>query len=81
MDPSLLVHALGMVGFVLILGAYYLVSAGRTPPASPLYQWLNLGGAVVLVFYSGLLGAWVSVALNVIWALIAANALLHLRRR
>jgi hypothetical protein len=81
MDSSLLVHALGMVGFVLILGAYWLVSAGRTPPASPQYQWLNLGGAIVLILYSGFLGAWVSVALNVVWAAIAANALRGLAGR
>ncbi len=75
-DPGgLLIHGFGTIGFVLILGAYWLVSSGRTTGAAPRYQLMNLAGAAVLVVYSALLGAWVSVALNVVWALIALHAL------
>jgi hypothetical protein len=72
------VHAIGAVGLVLILGAYWLNSSGRTTAQSAAYQWLNLAGALTLVVYGILLDAWASVALNAIWGAIA---IVSLRRR
>ncbi len=82
MDPrGLLIHGFGTIGFILILGAYWLVSSGRTTGVAPRYQAMNLAGALVLVVYSAVLGAWVSVALNLVWALIALHGLRALLAR
>ena len=76
-----LVHALGAIGPALLLGAYYLVSTGRLSGRSRGYQLMNLVGSAVLVAYSAAFEAWVSVALNVAWGLIASYELLVRRRR
>ena len=68
-------NLLGWVGMVLVLFAYYLVSSKRTVSRSTLYQTLNLIGALSLGVYAFVLHAWVYLALNVIWALIAIQAL------
>jgi hypothetical protein len=75
-----LLHAMGAIGPVLLLGAYYLVSTGRVSGRSRGYQVMNLVGSGVLVAYSAVFEAWVSVALNVAWGLIAAYELLVRRR-
>lgn len=75
-----MIHAVGVVGLVLLLGGYFLVSAGRLGGQSTAYQSMNLAGAVVLVWYSWALGAWASVVLNLVWAGIAAVALVRTRR-
>lgn len=59
----------------LILGGYYLISSGRIQPRSPLYQWLNIFGAVGFIINCGWNGAWPSVGLNVVWLGIAIYAL------
>jgi hypothetical protein len=71
---------MGAVGPVLLLGAYYMVSTGRVSGRSRGYQLMNLAGSAVLVVYSAAFEAWVSVALNVAWGLIAAYELLARRR-
>jgi hypothetical protein len=74
------IHAVGAVGMVLLLGSYFLVSAGRLGGTSAAYQTLNLVGALVLAAYSWALEAWASVALNLAWAVIGAVALVRARR-
>jgi hypothetical protein len=74
------IHAVGTVGLVLLLGGYFLVSAGRLSGQSARYQSMNLVGALVLVTYSWALEAWASVVLNVVWGGIAAVALVRARR-
>jgi hypothetical protein len=74
------IHAVGVVGLVLLLGGYFLVSTGRLGGQSVGYQSTNLAGAVVLIAYSWALQAWASVVLNLVWAGIAAVALLRARR-
>jgi len=74
------IHAVGAVGMVLLLGSYFLVSSGRLGGRSVGYQALNLAGALVLAGYSWALEAWASVALNLAWAAIGAVALARARR-
>jgi hypothetical protein len=74
------IHAVGVVGLVLLLGGYLLVSTGRLGGQSGAYQAMNLAGALVLVWYSWALAAWASVVLNVVWGAIAAVALVRARR-
>jgi hypothetical protein len=65
---------------LLILGAYGLLTAGRLTARSPLYQWLNVVGAIGFVINSGVNGAYPSAALNVIWFGIGAVALWSIAR-
>ena len=78
---NLLVDILGWSGTILIIAAYYLVSNGKLPASGKLYQVLNLVGAVLLgvnVFYKQ---AWPAVALEAVWVLIAAVALIRIMKR
>lgn len=75
-----MVHVIGFVGTFLVLGAYFLLSAGKIKAASLQYQGINLLGAVLLTVYGFLLAAWASIALNAIWGLIALVALLRVFR-
>jgi hypothetical protein len=70
----------GWVGALLILGAYSLLSNGKIQARSALYQWMNVVGALGLIVNSGWNTAWPSVALNVVWLGIAADALRRNRR-
>jgi len=79
-----LIHVVGGIGTIMVLAAYFLVSAGRIASASTAFQGLNLVGAALLAYYAVVLAAWASVALNAIWALIALVAVLRVvqhRRR
>lgn len=75
-----MVHVLGGIGTILVLGAYLLVSTQRVDPRSLAFQGMNLVGAVLLAIYGILLFAWASVALNVVWAGIGVAALWRMRR-
>lgn len=77
--PTWIIHVVGNLGVLLILGAYLLVSSQRLKPSAPLYQILNLVGAVILVAYSISFAAWASVVLNGVWTLIAVWALVRIR--
>ncbi|HEV2080489.1 MAG TPA: hypothetical protein VGR19_11415 [Allosphingosinicella sp.] len=66
---------IGWIGAGLILGAYFLVSGGRVTGASPIYQWMNVVGAVGFVLYGWWHGAVATAALNLIWFLIGAVSL------
>lgn len=74
-----MIHVVGTIGMLLVLGAYTLVSLRRIASASVAFQGLNLVGAGFLAVYSVVLGAWATVALNAVWALIALAALVRLR--
>ncbi len=64
-----------------ILGAYYLLSAGKLESRSKRYQWMNVLGAIGFVVNSGYHRATPSVALNVVWFAIGASALWRNRDR
>jgi energy-converting hydrogenase Eha subunit C len=70
-----MVHIIGGFGTILVVGAYFLVSSGKIASRSLSYQGMNLTGAVLLTVYGFLLFAWATVALNVIWGVIALVAL------
>ena len=65
----------GWIGAAFILGAYALISSGKMQSRQPLYQWMNILGAVGLIINSGWNGAWPSVGLNVVWFAISLYAL------
>jgi len=78
------VDVAGWLAALLILGGYALLTAGKVNARSPLYQWMNVLGAVGFVINSGYFKAWPSAVLNVIWAGIGIVALVRIaasRRR
>ena len=77
------VEIAGWVGAALILGAYLLLSMGRTTGQSPLYQGMNVVGAAGFIINGWWHGAVPSAALNVIWMMIGGVALwrISLKRR
>ena len=84
MTEKLLVDVAGWLAALLILGGYALLTAGKVTARSPLYQWMNVVGAVGFVINSGYFKAWPSAVLNVIWAGIGIVALVRIatsRRR
>ena len=71
----------GWTAAVLILGAYALLTAEKVTARSPLYQWMNVAGAIGFVINSGVNGAYPSAVLNIIWFGIGAVALWNIAQR
>ena len=70
----------GWCAALLILGAYCLMSFGKIQSRSPLYQWMNVAGALGFIINCTWNGAYPSVALNAAWMAIALYALRRNRR-
>jgi hypothetical protein len=75
------VEVAGWTGATLILLAYLLLSAGKLTGQSRRYQWMNVVGAAGFVVNGWWHGAKPSAALNVLWFLIGAVALMRLARK
>lgn len=73
---ALAVEIIGWAGAGLILIAYLLLTAGKIGAHSFAYQSMNLVGAIGFVVNSGWNHAYPSAALNMVWAGIAAFALI-----
>ena len=68
----------------MILLGYLLITAGKLTGQSAAYQWMNVAGAAGFIVNGWWHGAIPSAALNVVWMLIGAVALLRIgakRRR
>jgi hypothetical protein len=65
----------GWSAALLILGAYSLLSFGKIQARSWVYQLMNIVGAGGFIVNCAYNNAWPSVALNVVWMLIAIYAL------
>ena len=74
----LFVDVAGWAAALLILGGYALLTVGKVTAKSPLYQWMNVVGAVGFVINSGYFKAWPSAVLNVVWAGIGIVALIRI---
>ena len=77
---DILFEVVGWTGTVAILTGYLLLSLGKIQNG-PLYQWINLVGAVALLIYGLIHGALASAILNVVWSAIAIFALIQIVRR
>lgn len=75
-----MIHLVGAVGTILVLGAYFLVSTRRIRSESVAFQAMNLSGALLLTGYAFALAAWATVVLNGIWGIIALAALTRVVR-
>jgi hypothetical protein len=75
MSLKTFIELAGWLAALLILGSYGLLSFGKIQSRSPLYQWMNILGALGFIINCTWNGAWPSVALNVVWMGIAVYAL------
>lgn len=75
---KVLVETAGWYGMLAIVGAYALVSFEVLDNDSAVYQLLNLTGAMGISLISWSKRAVQPTALNVIWTLIAAVALIRM---
>jgi hypothetical protein len=69
------VSVAGWAAAVLILAAYGLLSFGKIQARSWIYQVMNIVGAAGFIINCAYNNAWPSVALNVVWMVIAFYAL------
>jgi len=70
-----LIDWLGVVGSVIIAGAYLVVSRGLVDPRRPVFNLMNLAGAVLILvslYYRPNAGA---ILIEVLWVGIAIYAL------
>lgn len=67
---SVMIDALGWLGMVLYVSAYYLVSSGRLSGRALLFQGLNMVAAVLVALNAGYYGSYPSCAVNLAWFLI-----------
>jgi hypothetical protein len=74
------VAAAGWAGAAAVLAAYVLVSTGRLDARGVAFQALNLGGSAGLLLNTGWNGAWPSAAVNAVWMVVAAAALVGGRK-
>jgi hypothetical protein len=72
------VEIAGWAGASLILLGYLLITAGKLTGQSAVYQWMNVAGAAGFIVNGWWHGAIPSAALNVVWMLIGAVALLRI---
>lgn len=72
------VQSIGWYGVVTILLGYALVNFSWIDIHSYAYQLLNLTGAVALVIETGIKRDRQPMMLNIIWAIIAATAIINL---
>jgi hypothetical protein len=81
MTLTILIVIVGWIAAVLILAAYGLLWAVMLMADTPLYQWMNVVGAIGFIINSGWNGALPSAALNVVWAGIGGAALWRIATR
>lgn len=67
----------GWIGMILILTAYLLLSANKINNGKA-YQILNLAAAIFMAIGLFPKNAWFSFALQIIWGLIAAIAIMKI---
>jgi hypothetical protein len=66
--------AMGWIGTVGTISAYFLLSRGRWTSASLRYSALNGVGGLLAAGASSAYGAWPSVASNLLWSAVAAHS-------
>ena len=71
MNNHLWFDAIGWVGAAALLVAYAMVSSKRWHGHSYAFQFLNVGGSVLLAANTIFYGAYPSTFVNIIWAAIA----------
>ncbi|GIH70893.1 CBU_0592 family membrane protein [Sphaerimonospora thailandensis] len=72
---STLITIIGMIGAVVLLYGYAMVSARKLAGDGLPYQLLNLGGGIALMINSAYHSAWPSAILNMVWGGVGVVAI------
>lgn len=62
---------IGVLGMLMLLGAFGLNLMKITTESSMLYIWLNIMGAGLSTYYASTLKAWPFIILESVWCLFA----------
>ena len=81
MTTEFLFNGVGVVGAFLILLGFYRTSIGRWKNKSFIYELDNLVGALFLIIYQLHYHAYISVVVNIIWAIIAFRGITSFAQR
>jgi hypothetical protein len=73
--------AIGILGALLILFGFYRISIGKWTGKSLWYELDNLFGAIFILIYQLHYRVYISVVLNVIWAIVAFRGVVSYRER
>lgn len=71
--------AIGLIGALLILFGFYRTSIGRWTGKSFWYELDNLVGAIMVATYQIHYRAFISVGVNVVWAIVALRGITSYR--
>lgn len=74
-------NVIGIVGALLILFGFYRISYGKWTGKSFWYEFDNLLGAVFILVYQIHYRVYISVIVNVIWAIVAFRGVMSYRER
>jgi hypothetical protein len=77
---NILIEVLGWIASVLIVGSYFLNIRGKLDAQSKWYILANMIGGLFFVINTWYHGAYPSMAVNVVWVVIALFALNRLGR-
>ena len=81
MDVNFAYDIIGIAGAVLILVGFYRLSIGKWQNKSLIYELDNLVGAALLAVYQLYHHAYITMVVNVIWAIIAFRGLTSFAER
>ncbi len=70
-------EAIGVVGALTIVGAYFWVSSGRVDGTNPAFNLINLAGAGMILFSLAFRPNTGAIVLEIIWVIVAAAALVN----
>ncbi len=76
-----ILEAIGIIGSIMILGAFALNSFGAIASTSLSYQMMNLIGGIAFIYYTLKKTAWSSLVVNFAWVLISVVALYRIFSR
>jgi hypothetical protein len=72
---DLLIEIIGWIGSVLIVGSYYFNIQGKLDSKDNKYIWANLLGGIFFIINTYAHHAYPSVAVNIVWVIIALFAI------
>ena len=75
-----MIEAIGLLGAMGILFAYYKASRGSWSPRSRAYQLCNVIAASLLVWYGVHKAAYANIFINLVWVAIGVVALVSIVR-
>ena len=79
--PTTISTIIGIIGAGFILLGFWRTSIGKWTGKSLWYELDNLVGAILLIVYQLSVGAYVSVTLNIVWAIVAFAGVTSIAQR